>query len=318
MQLDIVVLFFILGLLVKIIGSNLEFPKGIHQTISIFLMLAIGLKGGIALADNLSASILIEAMLFVGFGALLPISGYIILKTVGNFDRTNAAAVAAHFGSVSIGTYAVAVALLESQKIAYEAYFPLFVVLLEFPAMFIAVILANRKEKSADNIPAISMPALFKKILRNESIVLLFGGLIIGLVAHEQAFKLMPFFNELFHGVLALFLLVMGMDAGAKLSSLKQQSLFLVAFSTFTPLVNGLIGGLFATYIGFSTGGIFLTVVLAASASYIAVPIAMRSLLPTACQSTGITASLGIAFPFNIIAGIPVYWLYAHWLTTTF
>ena len=318
MPLDIVVLFFIMGLLAKLIGSNLSFPKGLHHSISIFLMLSIGLKGGIALADNLSPTILVEALLFIGFGALLPISGYFILKKIGDFNRANAASVAAHFGSVSIGTYAVAIALLESQNISYEAYFPLFVVLLEFPAMFIAVILAHKSGKDNDDIPAISLPSLVKQILQNESIVLLFGGLVIGFMAHEQAFKLLPFYKELFHGVLALFLLVMGMDAGAKLSSLKQQSIFLIAFSTFMPITNGLIGGLFATYLGFSIGGVFLTIVLAASASYIAVPIAMRSLLPSACHSTGITASLGIAFPFNIIAGIPVYWVYAHWLGKVF
>ncbi|MCW8997464.1 MAG: sodium-dependent bicarbonate transport family permease, partial [Kangiellaceae bacterium] len=212
---------------------------------------------------------------------------------------------------VSIGTYAVAVALLESQQVDYESYFPLFVVLLEFPAMFVAVYLANKDTKT------IPFQQWFKHILKNESIVLLFGGLLIGFIANEQTSKLTPMFSDLFSGILALFLLCMGMDAAAKINALKQDGPFLLALGTLVPLVNGFIGGLFATAIGLTTGGIFLTIVLSASASYIAVPIAMRSLIPDANHSYGMTTSLGITFPFNILAGMPVYWLFALWLSGT-
>ncbi|TQV77417.1 sodium-dependent bicarbonate transport family permease [Aliikangiella marina] len=309
MQIDVIVLFFLLGFVAKLIGSNLRFPDGFHHSISIFLMLAIGIKGGIALSENFSTSILIQAGLFTLLGLALPFMAYPVLKLVGGFEKKDSAAIAAHFGSVSIGTYAVAVALLESQNVAYEAYFPLFVVLLEFPAMFIAVFLA--KEAGGK----LQLGELSQQILKNESIVLLFGGLLIGFVAQAQAVKLMPLFNDMFYGVLALFLLAMGIDAADKVKLLKQNSVFLIAFGTLTPVINGLVGGVFGYLLGFSVGGIFLTIVLSASASYIAVPIAMRTLLPDANHSFGMTTSLGITFPFNILAGMPVYWLFAHWLS---
>lgn len=309
MQLDIIVLFFILGFIAKLVGSGLKVPHGFHHGISIFLMLAIGLKGGTALAENLNSDVFFKASLFILLGLLLPLIVFPILRWIGEFKSPDAASIAAHYGSVSIGTYAVAVAILESQQVNYESYFPLFVVLLEFPAMFVAVYLAN---KDSQIIP---FKQWFKHILKNESIVLLFGGLIIGLVANEQTAKLTPMFSELFSGVLALFLLCMGMDAASKINTLKQDGAFLIAVGTMAPLLNGFIGGVFATSIGLSTGGIFLTIVLAASASYIAVPIAMRSLIPEANHSYGMTTSLGITFPFNILAGMPVYWILAAWLS---
>ncbi|WP_196139777.1 sodium-dependent bicarbonate transport family permease [Aliikangiella sp. G2MR2-5] len=309
MQLDIIVLFFVLGFIARIIGSDLKIPKGFHHGISIFLMLAIGLKGGTALAENISTSLFLQASLFIVLGLLLPFIVFPIFKWVGNFKTTDAATIAAHYGSVSIGTYAVAVALLESQQIAYESYFPLFVVLLEFPAMFVAVFLANKGNGN------VNFKHWVQHILKNESIVLLFGGLLIGLVAQEQMVKLTPLFKELFTGVLALFLLCMGMDAASKVNALKQDSAFLLAVGTVAPLINGFIGGIFATAMGLSTGGIFLTIVLGASASYIAVPIAMRSLIPEANHSYGMTTSLGITFPFNILAGMPVYWVLAIWFS---
>jgi len=312
MQLDIIILFFVLGFVAKLIGSGLKMPAGLNQGISIFLMLAIGLKGGFALAENLSTDILFKASLFLLLGLILPLLVFPILKWIGEFNQGDAAAIAAHYGSVSIGTYAVAVALLESQQVAYESYFPLFVVVLEFPAMFVAVYLANKERQT------IPFKFWLQHILKNESIVLLFGGLIIGLIANAQASKLMPLFNDLFTGVLALFLLAMGLEAAAKIKLLKRDSAFLLALGTMAPLVNGLVGGVFATIIGLSTGGIFLTIVLSASASYIAVPIAMRSLIPEANHSYGMTMSLGITFPFNILAGMPVYWLFALWLSRTF
>ncbi len=308
MQLDIIVLFFILGFVARLIGSGLKMPEGLHHGISIFLMLAIGLKGGTALAENLSSSVFVKAALFILLGLLLPLIVFPILKWIGNFKQTDAASISAHYGSVSIGTYAVAVALLESQQVNYESYFPLFVVLLEFPAMFVAVYLANT------NAQSVPFQQWFKHILKNESVVLLFGGLVIGLVANEQASKLTPMFSDLFSGVLALFLLCMGMDAASKINTLKQDGPFLLALGTLVPLINGFIGGVFAALIGLTTGGIFLTIVLSASASYIAVPIAMRSLIPDANHSYGMTTSLGITFPFNILAGMPVYWLFAVWL----
>jgi hypothetical protein len=312
MQLDLMILFFMLGVAAKIAGSDLKLPKGMYQGITIFLMLAIGLKGGIALAEHVSVDLLTQSLFVMSLGVICPLLAFPILTKIGDFSRDDAASLSAHFGSVSIGTYAVAVALLESQNIAYEAYFPLFVVLLEFPAMIIGVLLAKNKSQK------VSLKTWGKEIMSNQSMVLLFGGLVIGFLASDQTYRVMPLFSELFYGVLAVFLLEMGITAAAKFKDLKQNGVFLIAFGVLMPLVNGCIGGLLGTAIGFSTGGIFLTMVLSASASYIAVPIAMRSLLPSANNSLGLTTSLGVTFPFNIVAGIPFYWLIAEWLTNSF
>ncbi|TQV84332.1 sodium-dependent bicarbonate transport family permease [Aliikangiella coralliicola] len=308
MQLDVIILFFILGVIAKISRSGLNIPAGLHQGISIFLMLAIGLKGGIALAGHISYDILKQSFVIMMSGFLFPLIAYPLLTYFGGFSRDNSASVAAHFGSVSIGTYAVAVALLESQNIAYEAYFPVFVVLLEFPAMIIGVILAKSTNKK------LSAKTWLKEIFANQSLVLLFGGMAIGVIAGEQTAKIMPFFADLFYGVLAIFLLEMGILAAGKLADLKKNGSFLVAFGILMPLINAAAGGLLGSALGFSAGGIFLTIVLSASASYIAVPMAMRTMIPSANPALGLTASLGVAFPFNIVVGLPIYWLFAQWL----
>lgn len=307
MHLDIMILFFMLGIIARLIGSELKLPNGLYQAISLILMLAIGLKGGMALADHLSVDLVTQSLTIMLLGFTFPLIAFPILKRVGRFSKTDSAAIAAHFGSVSIGTFAVAVALLESQNIAYEAYFPLFVVLLEFPAVLVGFMLAKEKNSK------VSMSDWGKEIVSNQSMVLLFGGLMIGLIAGEQSVKVMPLFSDLFYGVLALFLLEMGIVAAERIKELKQNGLFLAAFSMLMPLINGTIGGAVGTLLGFSAGGIFLTIVLSASASYIAVPLAMRSLLPKANHSLGLTASLGVAFPFNIVVGLPLYWLMASW-----
>ncbi|MEP1741474.1 MAG: sodium-dependent bicarbonate transport family permease [Kangiellaceae bacterium] len=307
MQLDIMILFFMLGVVARLIGSELKLPKGLYQAISLFLMLAIGLKGGMALAEHVSLELITQSLIIMLLGLLFPLIAFPILNKIGAFSKNDSAAIAAHFGSVSIGTFAVAIALLESQNIVYETYFPLFVVLLEFPAIVVGFMLAKDKNSN------VSMSEWGKEIISNQSMVLMFGGLIIGLIAGEQSVKVMPLFSDLFYGVLALFLLEMGIVAAERIKDLKQNGLFLTAFSMVMPIINGTIGGAVGTFLGFSAGGIFLTIVLSASVSYIAVPLAMRSLLPTANHSLGLTASLGVAFPFNIVIGLPLYWLMASW-----
>lgn len=312
MQLDVMILFFVLGIGAKLAGSDLKLPKGMYQGISIFLMLAIGLKGGMALAEHVSFELLIQSVLIMSLGIIFPLIAFPVLNQIGEFSKLDAASLSAHFGSVSIGTYAVAVALLESQNIVYEAYFPLFVVLLEFPAMIIGVLLAKNKQQS------VTLKTWGKEIIGNQSMVLLFGGLLIGFIASQQTFKVMPLFSDLFYGVLAIFLLEMGITAADKFKDLKQNGVFLIAFGVMMPLVNGAIGGVLGASLGFSIGGIFLTIVLSASASYIAVPVAMRTMLPSANNSLGLTTSLGVTFPFNIVAGIPLYWVIAQWLKPWF
>ncbi len=308
MQLDIVIAFFILGVVVRLLRANVQFPPALYQSLTLFLMLAIGLKGGIALAEHGTWQLLPQSFAVVMFGLILPLLAFPILFYIGQLNREDSASIAAHYGSVSIGTYAVAVALLESRGIPYEPYFPLFVVLLEMPAIAIGIALANGTNKKID------WRKLLHEILCNQGMILMTGALVIGLWAGERAASITPLFKDLFHGALALFLLEMGMVAASRLAQLKQTASFMLAFGIAMPLIGGFLGCLLGIAIGLTTGGAILLAVLGASASYIAVPAAMRVAVPKADHGLSITSSLGITFPFNILVGIPSYVLFTQWL----
>ncbi|WP_444928483.1 sodium-dependent bicarbonate transport family permease [Microbulbifer sp. SSSA002] len=301
MQLDIVVGFFLLGAFAQLVRSDLSLPKGLYQSCVIFLLIAIGLKGGAALSAYSAATLVPQALAVVAFGALLPLLAFPILRWIGKWSRVDAAATAAHYGSVSVATYAVAVALLQSQQIDYEAYFPLFVALLEVPAIIIGILLARQSMGNGGK------RRVFHEVTCNQGVMLLLGGIAIGAWAGERTASVMPFFGTLFHGILALFLLEMGRVAAARLADVRGQGAFLLSFGIFMPLIGGAAGGALASLMGLSPGGIFLLAVLGSSASYIAVPAAMSVALPQANASVSITLSLAVTFPFNVLVAIPVY-----------
>jgi len=251
--------------------------------------------------------LVIQSLLVVSMGVVLPLIAYPVLRHFGQIDPINAAAVAAHYGSVSVGTYAVALAVLEAGGIAYEAYFPLFVVLLEIPAILVGLALAKGL------FGANSSFKLDKEIVVNQSIFLMVGGLIIGMFGGQSVDKIMPLFKTLFPGFLALFLLEMGIIAGGRIKELRHDSAFLVGFGVFMPLLGASMGMTVAHILGLSAGGMTLMATLAASASYIAVPAAMRTCLPEANPALSITASLAVTFPFNVVVGVPVYLALSQW-----
>ncbi|MDK1288656.1 sodium-dependent bicarbonate transport family permease [Pseudoalteromonas umbrosa] len=300
-MIDAVVAFFLLGIIAQLLGAKIPFPDGLYKTLSLFLMVAIGLKGGIALQQHVDPALLTMSIAVVAFGLLLPLVAYPLLRYFGQLDKINAGAIAAHYGSVSVATYAVAVALLEAGDIAYEAYFPLFVVLLEMPAILVGLVLAK------GNLKVINRAFIKKELVANQSILLMVGSLVIGFVGGDSVQKLTPFFVELFSGVLALFLLKMGLVAGEQLGTLKKNSLFLISFAILMPMLGGLAGTGLGVLLELSAGGIALMAVLGASASYIAVPAAMKESLPEANAGMSITASLGITFPFNVLLGVPFF-----------
>ena len=225
MFIDAVVAFFILGIVCQLTGAKLAVPEGLYKTLSMFLMIAIGLKGGIALQQHIDPTLLVMSVSVVMFGLLIPLIAYPLLRYFGKLDRINSGAIAAHYGSVSVATYAVAISLLEAQSISYEAYFPLFVVLLEMPAIIVGLVLAR------GSMAHINFDFLKKELIANQSILLMVGSLLIGYFGGTSVSKLTPFFVELFSGVLALFLLKMGFVAGEQLSTLKNNSLFLICFA---------------------------------------------------------------------------------------
>ncbi|REL32269.1 sodium-dependent bicarbonate transport family permease [Thalassotalea euphylliae] len=301
MMLDAVVAFFILGIVCQLTGAKLSFPDGLYKTLSMFLMIAIGLKGGLALQAHVDPSLLTMSLVVIAFGLTLPLLAYPLLRYFGQLDKINSGAVAAHYGSVSVATYAVAVALLEASNISYEAYFPLFVVLLEMPAILVGLVLAK------GNLKIVNGEFIKKELIANQSILLMLGGLAIGYMGGASVQKLSPMFIDLFSGVLALFLLKMGIVAAEQLSTLKKNSIFLISFAILMPMIGGLAGTGLGLVMGLSAGGVALMAVLGASASYIAVPAAMKESLPEANAGMSITASLGITFPFNVLIGVPFF-----------
>ncbi|WP_119969097.1 sodium-dependent bicarbonate transport family permease [Shewanella japonica] len=311
--------FFLLGVFAVLSGTKIAFPKSFYQALMLFLMIAIGLKGGVALAEHASWTLFTQSLYILAFGLILPFIAFAILYYIGLFERHDAASIAAHYGSVSVGTYAVAVAYLESQQIRYEAYIPLFVVLLEMPAIVVGIMLAKpslfRQKKSIvqeenDNHAS---KALLHEMFFNQGIVLMVGSLVIGFVAADEIKSITPVFFSLFNGVLALFLLEMGMVAASRLEDIKRAGSFILAYSMAMPLIGGVLGCGLGVLMGLSSGGAILIAVLGASASYIAVPAAMRVALPQANHSLSISASLGITFPFNVMIGIPVYTVMTLW-----
>ena len=308
MQLDIVVAFFILGAFAQLLRSDIQFPRSLYQTLTLFLLIAIGLKGGVALREHADISLAPQALAIVLFGLALPLIAFPLLQRVGQLSRSDASSIAAHYGSVSVATYAVAVAMLESRGIEYEAYFPVFVVLLEMPAIAVGLALARRGDEALDR------GKLVHEIFCNQGVVLLSGAMFIGYWAGIGVAPVMPLFGDLFHGALALFLLEMGMVAASRLPDIRQAAPFMSAFGVVMPLVGAALGAALALMLGFSSGGIALLAVLGGSASYIAVPAVMRTALPEANHGLSIAASLGITFPFNVLVGIPLYITGAAWL----
>jgi len=302
MTLDPVVLFFVFGLLAGLLKSELKLPPALYETLSIMLLLAIGLHGGVELAEQASAQLLGQAGLVLGLGVVLPLIAFGLLRGL-RFDRVNAAAVAAHYGSVSAGTFAVVVAFMVSRGIDYESYMPLFVAILEIPAILVGIVLAKGISRDTD------WKELGREIFLGKSIMLLLGGLVIGAIAGKEGIKpLEPLYTSMFKPVLAFFLLEMGLIASGQLGALKQFGLRLLSFALLMPLLGALVGALLARFMGLSLGGTAVLATLAASASYIAVPAALRLALPEANPSLSLTASLGITFPLIFLSASRCIW----------
>ncbi len=309
------VLFFALGAFAKFVHSDLKFPEGMTKGIGLYLLMAIGLKGGVALSDA-DFSLAISSIVWgIVLGFILPIVGYALLRFRDKINAFDAAAISAHYGSVSAATFLTAVAFLEVSGVAYESYPIIIMVIMETPAIIIGLVLAALARKklavaAGEPAPKTEWSPLLKEAFTNGSVIVLIGALVIGAVATPEAMaKVTPFTNDIFMGVLCLFLLDMGMEAAKKAGTLKKVGGILVAFGIMMPLIGGTIGVIVGvSFLGFSVGGAFLLAILSASASYIAVPPVMRYGVPEANSSYYLTLSLGITFPFNVVIGIPLFY----------
>jgi hypothetical protein len=303
------VLAFVLGLVAAGVKSDLRVPDAVYTGLSIYLLFAIGLKGGLALSQTDPAVLALPAVATLVLGAGIPFWSYLILRRLGRFDVANAAALAAHYGSVSAVTFGASQTFLDTLGLSYEGYLPTLVALLEVPGILVALALARRQPGSG-----VGMAAAMRELLVSKSMVLLIGGLVIGALAGPAGVeRVAPVFITPFQGVLVLFLLELGVIAGARLRDLRQVGPFLLGFGMLMPIVHALLGITLGRLAGMSVGGSMILGVLASSASYIAAPAAVRLALPEANPSYYLTAALVITFPFNLIIGLPLYYQVALW-----
>ncbi len=301
-----IILFFALGLLAAFARSDLSIPEAIAKGMSIYLLFAIGFKGGVSVADHgIDQTLLLSlvAGLILSFG--LPMIAFALLRTMTRLDVTDAAAVAGHYGSISIVTFVAATSVIGSAGLSSEGYMVAVAAVMEAPAILSALWLIARFGKSSAEMEE----GLMREILLNGSIVLLVGSFLIGWITGAEGMEMIaPLIVAPFQGVLCLFLLDMGLVAGRGLREARgvlTPGVFL--FGVIMPPIGASLGLAAGLVLGLSTGGVVLFMTLCASASYIAVPAAMRVALPEANPSVYLTLSLGVTFPFNLTLGIPLY-----------
>ncbi len=305
------VLFFALGLFASFVKSDLSIPEAIAKTMALYLMMAIGFKGGVELAGSgLTATLFAVLIAGAVLSAFLPVIGFGLLRATSGLSRVDAAAVAAHYGSISIVTFVAATQALATAGISYDGYMIAVAAVMESPAIMMALLLAKRA--NAESPVHEQGTHIGREIFFNSSVLMLTGAFIIGYVTGKPGLDaISPFIVDPFRGVLCLFLLDMGLIAARGLrSGLGRLSMPVLLYGLYMPLVGAGIGAATAMLLGLPAGSAALLITLSASASYIAVPAALRLALPEATPSIYLTLSLGVTFPFNLAIGIPLYiWL---------
>jgi uncharacterized protein len=332
MVLDVVILFFVLGVFARLVGSDLRLPEALYETLSIYLLLAIGLKGGIELSQQPLSSLAPEILAAALLSFLIPLLLYPIFR-FAKFNWADSASIGAHFGSVSVVTFAVALAALSKQGIDYESHAPLWVAVMEAPGLVAGVLLARAAQRRAESSQLMGTSpstvsakvssaqggwkTIAHDVIFGKSVLLLLGGLFIGAIAGvEGTTPIKALFIDPFKGVLALFLLELGLVAGGRLAEVKKYGFKILLLGISVPLCLAVLGMFVGNLLGLSAGGVAIFTTLAASASYIAAPTAMRIAIPQANAGLSITLSLGIVFPFNVVIGIPIYIQMGMWVTS--
>ncbi len=305
-----IVLFFLLGLGAALLRSQMSVPEAFAKGLAIYLMMAIGLKGGAEMAKSpltLEIGLAFAAAAFLSFA--LPLLAFALLRVTSKMGRIDAAATAAHYGSISIVTFVAATQAVQLSGLESGGYLVAVAAVMETPAIITALLLAQRGRGAGQPVAGSERGELMREVLLNASVVVLIGALIIGWVTGEEGMELVaPFFVEPFQGVLCLFLLDMGLSAGRGLrQGWRQLDGGALGFGLYMPLISAALASIMCLAIGLSPGDSALLITLAASSSYIAVPAAMRLALPQAQPSIYLTLSLGVTFPFNLTLGLPIY-----------
>lgn len=318
--LDPTILFFVLGIIAGALRSNLEIPPQISRFLSLYLLMALGLKGGFALAKSgLTTEVAISLVCALLLAVMVPIAAYVLLRRFLN--GYDAAAVAATYGSVSAVTFITTVQYLDNQGIGFGGHMAAAMALMESPAIVMAVLLANlqrKRDARAGGLPetGMSLKHLLRESLTDGTPLLLMGAMLIGMLTGDAGkVAMQPFTGDLFKGMLAFFLLDMGLLAARNVGGLRGKSAWLLAYAVVGPLLHAGLALLLGKTFGMSPGNTILLMVLAGSASYIAVPAVVRQAIPEANPSLYFGMSLGLTFPFNILVGIPLYTkAVQHWL----
>jgi hypothetical protein len=302
--------FFFIGLIAVLAKSDLEIPGPISKFISLYLLMAIGFKGGVELHESgITGQVIAVLLVSIVMAIIIPLYSFVILRR--RLDVPNAAALAASFGSVSAVTFITASNILESAGIKFGGEMMAAMALMESPSIIIGVILYRKlsKHDEHDKSHHMDMKELMRESFLNGSIVVLMGSLLVGLISNEHGMEIMkPFTGDIFKGMLSFFLLDMGVVAGRRIGAIKEAGFFLVGFGILMPLINAALGILLSLLLNLDQGNSFMLTVLFASASYIAVPAAMRIAIPDANPGIYVPVALAITFPFNIIAGLPLYY----------
>jgi hypothetical protein len=302
------VLAFLLGIIAARIKSDLKFPDSLYQSITIYLLVAIALKGGYKLSITSFSEVYQPALIAIGLCSMIPLWTYWVMRNGVRLDVYNSAALAAHYGSVSAVTFSAALVFHENLGISFEGFMPSLLAIMEIPAIIVAIFLARLNASKTEHDRVIPLKDIGRELLAGKSSLLLIGFLIIGFAIGKTGWEqVSPLFDAPFKGILTLFLLEAGLVAGRKLSDLRHAGWRLVLFAIVFPILHAVIGIYLGHLVGLSLGGATILGTLAASASYIAAPAACRVALPEANPSYYLTASLAITFPFNIMVGLPIY-----------
>lgn len=315
---DVVICFFLLGVFARLVKSDLKLPDQLYQTLSIYLLLAIGLKGGLELSKQPILTFMPEIIALMLLGFFIPILLYPLFRLL-KLSIVDSSALGAHFGSVSVVTFAIAVGELASNGIAVESHAPLWVAVMEAPGLIAGVLLAKIMSKQVGTTTTavpVSWRVLLHDVMFGKSVLLLVGGIVIGAIAGEKGIApIKMVFIDPFKGLLAFFLLELGLIVGSQLKESKVLGWRVVLIGVTVPPLLALLGASVATLLGLSVGGVAVIATLAASASYIAAPTAMRIAVPEANPALSITIALAVVFPFNIVIGIPLYVQLAQYLS---
>ena len=307
------ILFFALGIVAASIRSSLEIPEAVSKGLAIYLMTAIGLKGGVQVsASGVTSELVVAGLTGIGLSLLLPVPAFWAMRRLAKLDTVNAGAIAAHYGSVSVVTFVTGMAILEAGGLPVAGYMVAVLAMMEAPAIITGIWLAKRGEGAG----ARALRGHLSHAMRDGAVVLLLGSFIVGLAVGKSGFDpIRPVFEHAFGGVLCLFLLEMGLVAARHLMRTHSVTPVIAALAVVLAFVNGTVGVLAGALIGLDTGSTAALGILAGSASYIAAPAAIRLALPIADIGLPLAMSLAITFPFNVLVGIPIFTTLARLLT---